>query len=373
MGKWIKSLIGLIWRGEGLLGCLFWILLIPLSFLYSFVVQVRNALFWFHWMPTEDLPRTVVSVGNITVGGTGKTPTTLWLAEELAGRGHKVAILSRGYKRIGSDPTILEPGSNRSITMENYDTLYGGDEPVMMAATHGWRVGVGKRRGEVGSLMLQESEVDVFLLDDGFQHRRLRRDLDLVLLGSDYRGWVLPAGPFREPRSALCRADSCLITGSREKWKSLLARGKRGPNLLFGSLEARGLLRKNRECWEEVSLSLLTGAKVLAVCAIAKPAPFYRKIQEWGGEIVDIAEFPDHHSYSIKDWREINRVARNADHIVTTEKDIVKLAQFPFANERLFALRVAMVVEEGETLIQSVEKMIREKSESSADSRGTDG
>ena len=99
----------------------------------------------------------------------------------------------------------------------------------------------------------------------------------------------------------------------------------------------------------------------MTVCAIANPAPFYRMIHEWEGEIVEAMEFPDHHSYSTKDWQEIKRAARNADLIVTTEKDMLKLACFPYAREKLLALRVDMVVENGGALIQAVEDAIRKR------------
>ena len=114
----------------------------------------------------------------------------------------------------------------------------------------------------------------------------------------------------------------------------------------------------------ELPLAEISRAKVLAVSAIANPESFYCMIQEWGGEIVNTIEFPDHHRYSIKDWQEISRAARHAERIITTEKDIVKLVQFPFAKGSIFALRVKMVVERGDNLVKAVEKAIRSKKQS---------
>ena len=115
------------------------------------------------------------------------------------------------------------------------------------------------------------------------------------------------------------------------------------------------------EQWKEYPLSLLYRSKILAVSAIANPTPFYRMIHDWEGEIVDTMEFPDHHLYSARDWQRINRAARNADLIVTTEKDILKLVRFPFAKEKLLALRVEMVLQNGSSLVRAVEDAIQAK------------
>jgi tetraacyldisaccharide 4'-kinase len=357
------SLIRSVWERETFLGSLLWLFLLPFSFVYSFGIRVRNFLYSFGWMPIKGLPCAVVSVGNLVVGGTGKTPTTLWLAQELGKRGYRVAILSRGYKRTGKKPVVLEPGIGQSDSFAQWKgPLDAGDEPVMMAAVHGHRVGVGRKRYQVANMLLGFSVVDVFLLDDGFQHRQLRRDLDLLLLGWDWNGWLIPAGPFREPRSALARAHLYLITGSKDKWKSILGRAQETSDPFFGSIEPKALLAREGDQWTELPLSLLSHAKVLTVCAIANPYSFYRMIQEWEAEIVDTIEFSDHHRYSIKDWKRIINAARHADRIVTTEKDMVKLAQFPFAKRGLLALRVSMVVESGDALVSVVERTIHEKS-----------
>ena len=353
-----RSLARRVWERRGLLGWLLWVLVLPLSLFYSSVIRIRSFLYSTGWKPSRGLPCAVVSVGNLTVGGTGKTPTTLWLAEELAHQGYRVAILSRGYKGTGSGPRILGPGF-----AQGGDSLSAGDEPVIMAQIYGQRVGVGKKRYDAANLVLRHTPIDVFLLDDGFQHRQLERDLDLLLLGQEWSGWVIPAGPFREPRSAMSRAHLYLITGSREKWEAILARRGGSSETFCGCLEPTSLLTKEENGWGELPLAEISRARVLAVSAIAKPEPFYCMIQEWGGDIVDTMEFPDHHRYSIKDWQEISRASRHAERIITTEKDIVKLIQFPFANGSILALRVKMVVERGDALIGAVERAIHAKRE----------
>ncbi len=355
--SWIRR----VWERSGLTGRLLRIPFFPVSCGFFLAVQMRNACYSLGLMPTRLLPVPVISVGNLTVGGTGKTPTVLWLAQELGKRDYKVAILSRGYKRTGNAPVLLEPGFQRALSPgSGSEASECGDEPLMMARIYGQRVGVGKNRFEVGTRLLEGGPVDVFILDDGYQHRRVRRDVDLLLLGSEWNGALLPAGPFREPKSALGRADLCLVTGAREKWEPMLA--KRSPRgLFFGSLKPKALMMLESGVWKEYPLSLLDRSKILTVSAIARPASFYRMIHDWEGEIAHALEFPDHHDYSAGDWQRINRAARNVDFIVTTEKDILKLVRFPFAREKLLALRVEMEIEEGNSLIQRVEEAILKK------------
>ena len=356
-------LIRRVWKRNTLLARLLWLLVLPLSFLYSLGIRIRNFLYSVGWMSTKGLPCTVVSVGNLVVGGTGKTPMTVWLAQELGRRGYRVVILSRGYKRTGKKPMVLEPGISEAVSYgQEYGPLDAGDEPFMMATAYGQRVGVGRKRYEVANLLLGYSKVDVFILDDGFQHRQLKRDLDILLLGRDWSGWVIPAGPFREPRSALDRAHLYLITGSKDHWKDVLTHPRGTSDSFLGSIEPKALLAREGDQWKEFSLGLLGHTRVLAICAIANPSAFYRMIRDWEGEIVETMEFPDHHRYSIEDWQKINRGARHVDMIVTTEKDIVKLVQFPFAKRKILALRVGMVVERGDDLVRAVEDTICKKS-----------
>lgn len=302
-------------------------------------------------------------MGNLTVGGTGKTPTTLWLAQALKKNGFRVAILSRGYKRTAGATVILDPGLSRVVSGEGgaENAIDAGDEPFMMAKLYSHKVGVGKKRYEAGNQILQSEHVDVFILDDGFQHRQLSRDIDLVLLGLEHKGWLMPAGPFREPRGVLRRADLCLVTGAREEWGAFLAGRQEKSAVFFGSLRPKVLVSWEGEQWQEASLGLLVGKKIVAVSGIASAAPFYRMIHDWEGEILDTVEFSDHHTYSAEDWQRINRAARHADLIITTEKDIFKLMRFPFAKKQLLALRVEMVVENGCALIKCVADAVRAK------------
>jgi tetraacyldisaccharide 4'-kinase len=351
-GPWIRR----VWERRGVLGRLLWVSLLPVSCLYWLGAQTRNALYSAGWKRIQNLNQFVVSVGNLTVGGTGKTPTVVWIAQELKKQGFKIAVLSRGYNRKGNQPLVLT--ANLPANVDDF-----GDEPSMMAGLFGLTVAVAHPRYKGALEAAKNDPVDVFILDDGFQHRQLARDLDLVLLGSDSTGWVLPSGPFREPRQAIGRADFLLITGGQEKWQCMIS--KADQQFVFqGALKPVALVGFESGRWKEYPLSLMARRKIVAVTAIANPEPFYGIIHEWEGEIVDVLEFADHHHYSSRDWQRINRAARNADLIITTEKDILKLIRFPFGRGQLLALRVVMAVENGDTLIQAIVDRIQKKAKS---------
>jgi hypothetical protein len=241
-----------VWQRRGLLGKLLWLLLLPISFAFLMVVTLRNALYTRKWLATRSLDRPVISIGNLSVGGTGKTPTTLWLARSLAQRGFKVGILSRGYMRKETRPIVMRYGeSSPPDRLHSDDVASCGDEPAMMARLYGLTVSVTKDRYRGGLALLKQDPVDVFILDDGFQHRKLRRDFDLVLLGEDVPGWVLPCGPFRETKRALRRADGFLITGSFEDWHKLI--DTYNNNLCFdGELQPQVLLGVGGEWLEGI-------------------------------------------------------------------------------------------------------------------------
>lgn len=348
--RWIRR----VWERRGILGIALWALLLPISCLYWLGVQIRDVLYSVGWRTPRSLDPFVISVGNLTVGGTGKTPTVIWIAQELQKRGFKVAVLSRGYRRKGNRPQVV-------TTDVCADIADFGDEPAMMARVFGLTVAVAKSRYAAAREVLQRASVDVFVLDDGFQHRQLRRDLDLLLLGGDATGWVLPAGPFREPKRAVRRADLFLVTAAQQKWRGVIANRNRRP-IFEGALEPLSLVGFDSQQWKNYPLSLLGRSKIIAVSAVGDPGPFYRIISDWEGEIVDVFEFADHHNYSAEDWQRINRASRKADLIVTTEKDMVKLMRFPFAREKLLALRVTMLIENGDSLIETILGRVRDRS-----------
>jgi tetraacyldisaccharide 4'-kinase len=187
----------------------------------------------------------------------------------------------------------------------------------------------------------------------------VRRDFDLLLLGHDFTGTLLPAGPFREPKKNLRRANGLLITGDSVDWNAFLAKKAPAPSF-SGRLEAVALIGFGANQWKEFPLGLLCQRKILTVTGIGDPRALYDMIHQWEGELIDTLEFPDHHVYTSRDWQQINRMARLVDLIITTEKDILKLIRFPFAKDKLLALRVVMTVDNGAALVDAIEAKVKQ-------------
>jgi tetraacyldisaccharide 4'-kinase len=325
-------------------------------------VRGRNQLYDRRWFTsTRHFPLKIISVGNLTVGGTGKTPTVLWLACALFSRGYKVGILTKGYK--GTNTAVTAVGTNgRPIATP--DKV--GDEAVMLARSFPGVVIAGRDRVAGAKLARDQFGLDIVILDDGFQHRRLNRQVDLLLFNGrrdlDNR-WLLPAGPFREPPSAARRADIILVTkGNRSGNATALQRGWEAPGdkkpIYYGEMKPLALVSSEQQEWREWPLSELSGKRILALTGIADPASFYHSLQEWEVETAEILEFPDHHRYSQADWHTISAVGQKVDLIVTTEKDLVKLERFPFATRKLVALRVRLEIEHEERLLADIERQL---------------
>lgn len=292
----------------------------------------------------------VISVGNLTVGGNGKTPFTLFIAKRLQSRGLKVAIVSRGYNRIAGAPDAQIVADHGELKT---DPEVAGDEPAMMAKSFNGPIAVARRRIHAIELIRRLGPIDVVILDDGFQHVRLRRDVDLVLVSGDRglgNGWMIPAGPMREPIDAIRRADAVVVMsfgdgtpGLSAAQMKMLSAGK----IFRAALHARALVVTENGAWREMPLPL-AGRKVLAVSGLADPAGFYAMLRGADADLVGGLEYPDHHVYTASDLQTIVNAARGADLIITTEKDLVKLERFPFARDSLYALRIEVRMEAAE-------------------------
>lgn len=314
-------------------------------------------------LPIRRATPKVISVGNLTVGGSGKTPFVLWLAQTLQRRtDYRIAILTSGYKGSRSDTTAVGTGGEIRATPAEV-----GDEAVMLARNFSGVVIAGKNRLNAAQRASQDFASELVILDDGFQHRRLTRDVDLLLIagrqdrpGLD-RQWLLPAGPLREPLSAARRADMVIVTkGGRPTG---LEPGQAEPPVFSGDLVPTSLVESVQGDWQELSLSLLHRRRVLAVAGIADPAPFYALLQEHEAELTEVVSFPDHHTYTQADWQTIVTIGRRCDLIVTTEKDLVKLERFPFPTGKLVALRVRMQVSNAERLLSRIERQLAHQTE----------
>jgi len=303
--------------------------MLPLMPLYAAGAALRAASLKLGLRPVRRLQWPVISVGNLSVGGTGKTPFTIALAKLLVREGVHVDVLSRGYGRSGSGVELVEGA----------DTVRFGDEPVLIAQRAEVPVWVGTDRFVAGSAaenaattsekqVLRFAQDDTFkdgrgvhLLDDGFQHRQLARAVDVVLVTrEDLDDVLLPAGNLRESLSALSRADFVVV---REEEMGFVA--PRLKHFLREGTLIWTLRRKLR--FPEPLFVFSSGLRPVAFCAIARPEGFAAMLKEAGCGIVDTIFFRDHHAYEIADMERVVELARqlNATGFVTTEKDAVKL------------------------------------------------
>jgi tetraacyldisaccharide 4'-kinase len=291
-------------------------LLWPLAPLYGIGVAIKNKLFDLGWLKQTRLQSPVISVGSLSAGGAGKTPVVLMLATILRQRGYAVRILTRGYRRDSRGVARVEPFD---------DARWHGDEPVLLAQRSGVPVFVGADRYLAG-VMAEQSEPSerlvVFLLDDGFQHRQLARDFDVVLLTKeDVADRLLPAGNLREPLASLAEADAVVLREEEEE------------ELLGVVAELRGEKSKPAVWVVRRELSLGEGGDValptmpFAFCGIARPESFITMLKARGYEPTETMIFPDHHAYDKGDVAHLLERARGcgANGFVTTEKDAVKL------------------------------------------------
>jgi len=365
------------WRREGVAGHALWFVLAPLSAVFSLAVRLRARTYRLRLRRRRRLPAAVVSVGNLSVGGTGETPTALWVAERLEGRGYRVAILSRGYGGTARSVTVAgPPRAAAPRAPASAEAAVVGDEALLLARRFAGPVIVARRRAEAGALACSEFGAEVLVLDDGFQHLHVHRDFDLVCLRAFARGddCVLPAGRLREPLTALRRAHAVLVTkgGSIEPVASALEAHFNSIPVYHGQLRATCLVTPDPAGWRELPMGILAERHALGVAGLADPESFYRTLHEWDARGEDFLELPDHHVYTLQDWKTIAQRSRELDLVVTTEKDLVKLERFPFAKDKLVGVRVSMEIADGARLLDSMVDAIESRRAELAGGREAD-
>jgi tetraacyldisaccharide 4'-kinase len=319
-----------------------------LSLLYRTGIGLRRALYKLGVLRTRDLSCTVVSIGNITLGGTGKTPMVIAVARFFAESQKRPAVVSRGYGRRDESETVIISDGSAVLA----DARSGGDEPVLIGSRlTGVPVVADRLRRRGAQVAVEKFGAGAIILDDGFQHVQLKRDRDIVLVDAAEpfgNGKLFPAGVLREPVGALRRAHAVVITRA-EASGSLDALKKRiaavSDARIFTSVHSPVDLVHCLDSGRK-PLSVLRGSRVLAFSGIARPASFLALLRTLGAIIVADRSFPDHHTYSRSDLAEIYK--KTADHeagmIVTTEKDAVRLREL--RPEGIWALRIDLVVNE---------------------------
>ena len=299
----------------------------PFSALFSAGVKARNALYDRGIFKVHKLARPVVSVGNISVGGTGKTPFVIALGELLKQRGIAFDILSRGYGRSSAGIAVVDPNGSRAQF---------GDEPLLLTRKLGVPVIVGADRYQAGLLAEKQFASSLHLLDDGFQHRRLHRDFDIVLLpAADYAGALLPIGRLREPLSALRRADAVALPDPLDQ-------------------------RHVKKVWRvrrKLELSHPSG-KLIAFCGIGRPKQFFDGLKIAGQELASEVTFRDHYSYSQRDIDRLLELKKRteAEGFITTEKDAINLGAL---TTQLQPIRIATLTMELEAPEQAITEMLQ--------------
>jgi tetraacyldisaccharide 4'-kinase len=306
------------------------------AFPYGAAVRVRNLMFDRGWLHSTKVAAPVVSVGNLTVGGTGKTPCVEYVARFYRDLDRRVAILSRGY---GNDEAL--------VLEENLP-----DVPHLQ----------GPKRAELAQAAIEELESEILVLDDGFQHRRLRRDLDIVLIDATAPwgyGYVLPRGLMREPPSGLRRAGVVALSRCDQVddvERRRLAKQVRALAPGADVIEARHrpveLLNSERAT---AGLELLRNRPVAAFCGLGNPDAFRRTLTDLGANVAAFRAYPDHHGYSRADVDQLDNWGRSLPGdgiLVTTQKDLVKLRVVSLGGRPLWSLRIAWQVENGREVLE---------------------
>ena len=317
----------------------------PLTIPYGAATRLRAGLYRARILRPRRLDGVVISVGNLTVGGTGKTPMALWIAEGLAAEGKHAAILTRGYR-----------GENSSSGTQS-------DEAQLMHARLGNRVeiGVGANRFLIGREM-EKRGVEWFVLDDGFQHMQLARDVDIVLVDATkpFGGRSLPAGRRREPRSALGRANIVVITRSRHApaVEAAIRRDSQAP-IFYALAELRAIRKLDAEgpgASEVVDAESIRAKKLFAFCGIGNPAAFLADLQRWNLQVGDHKFYRDHHRYTQSEFDALAQEAHaaGAEALVCTEKDAFNLAGVRTNAMDVFCCVISLCVERGEEFWRSI-------------------
>ena len=328
-----------------------------LSHPYALILRLRAEAYRLGFLRSYQLPCPVISVGNITLGGTGKTPMVAWIAGYLMQRGLRVAVLSRGYGGSAQGAVhIVSDGSRVLLSPEQ-----AGDEPCQLAGMlPGLMVAIGADRYSAGLKALEELKPDVCILDDGFQHLKLKRDLNVLLLDATQPfaiGFTLPGGLLRESVAAAGRADLVVYTRSQE--------GQTGPELF----------PDKPSCWtkhrfsgivplagsEPLDLATAGNCRVLAFSGIADPEAFFRGLEQVGVQPVTTLSFPDHTPYGEAEIAAILRlkVASRSTLLLTTQKDAVKLVPYADRLADCFAVVLELATDNARPLEAALEKVLQ--------------
>lgn len=326
-----------------------------LSYLYRAILANRKFLYKIGILKTHRLPCRIISVGNITVGGTGKTPAVCDIARRIAQMGKRVVILSRGYRRQSKESVLIASDGERILPWEKI-----GDEPAMMAqALPGTAVVVGANRVQTGQLAIEHFAPDVLLLDDAYQHMAIHRDLNILVIDAANpfgNRHVLPGGILRESLKNLDRADAFLLTRiNQANNNEILTRElERFGKPVFRAVHHPTYLIE-LDSGRKIRLDAPVSKKSMIFSGIGSPSAFRKTILDLNYTIIGEEVFPDHYSYFPRDIQKLKERAaeKGADYLITTEKDAVRLPEG--CREGILVLSIRLHIAGNET---DWEKMI---------------
>ncbi|MBI5314557.1 MAG: tetraacyldisaccharide 4'-kinase [Nitrospirae bacterium] len=334
---------------------------------YGVVVRLRRLLYDWGWFAQRRLPVPVLSVGNLTLGGTGKTPVVIALTEWLLAQGKRVAILSRGYRRTTTDPRLLVSDGERLLVGPNE----AGDEPFLIAQRCPKAiVAVGADRYQLGDWVLHRFPVDCLVLDDGFQHLGLYRDVNLLLVdATDVEGLaaLVPAGRLREPLQAAARATAIVVT--RADAPAQVAEIGHRLQGVIDAIPDQIQVVFRPECLLSVKtgdlqpLSWSKGKTALLCSGVGHAGSFHSLVEQIGLKVLDEVVYADHHTYTNQDVERLSAKARDlqAELVVTTEKDACKLAALLQHTDNWWAVRLTTQVTVGEERLKRLVFGVAEK------------
>jgi tetraacyldisaccharide 4'-kinase len=335
-------------------------LFLPFTSIYYILITVRNKCYNKNIFKSHKFPVPVISTGNITTGGTGKTPFTIYLAGKLKSRYQKIAVVSRGYHRKSKGLIVVSDGKGNTGSVEQC-----GDEPVLIAKKLPDAVViVSENRVKGVARAVNDFSCDLVLLDDAFQHRRIYRDCDIVLINKKaplFSDFMIPAGNLREPLSQLKRADVIIFTNADNNIENddsnLLNKYYSGPVFTCRYSTESYIGMKSDE---KYSIEDLKGKPVIAFCGIAEPQLFKQLLLKQGIEIKDMHIFPDHYSYTESDIEKISNKAGElkCDFVITTEKDLVKVKWPRESTSKIVALGLKISIKNEQNMLDKVEEYI---------------
>jgi tetraacyldisaccharide 4'-kinase len=340
------------------------ILLLPFSLIYSFIIFLRNFLFDKGFFKSYKINKPVISIGNITTGGTGKSPFTIFLAKYFFKMNLKPAIVSRGYKRKSNEIETVFDGTKITSTLSKC-----GDEPLMMAndlsLTHtNFFIVTGSNRVKTSNFVTDKFNPDVIILDDAYQHRKIKRNLDIVLIDAEeminnklFSTTILPAGNLRENFGNLAGADIIIQNNKFNNYEKLGKLKKFGKDILRLNYLVKGFYDINNNPYE------INGKNIRAFAGIAKPESFFSELKKYNPNKLDLMTFKDHYNYSTDDISKISENVAKQTFIITTEKDFIKIKYFDAFLKyfNVLFMKIELILEESDKLFNIIEDKILTK------------